>query len=67
MRWQADEELTNLIRRYYQGEAGLWGAIQALINAEVRRRGGHGAYHIRLRRHSDGYEIIVNDAEDYIA
>ena len=29
--WQADADLVALLRRYYQGEAALWDAIQAAV------------------------------------
>lgn len=67
MRWPADDELNALIRRYYAGEAGLWGEIQQHIDDELRRRGVHaGAYHLRLRARPDGgYDVQIDDAEAY--
>jgi len=66
-RWTADEGLSELIRRYYAGEAGLWGAIREQIDAELRRRQLlDGAYHIRLRSHGDGsYDVLIDDASAY--
>src|SRR5215207_10532557 len=50
LRWPADEELNELIRRYYAGEAGLWETIRRRIDDELRQREmASGAYHIRLR------------------
>jgi hypothetical protein len=66
LRWQADADLCALIRRYYAGDAGLWGAIRNQVDAELRARGYHsGAYHIRLRRTADGYEVVIDDAADF--
>jgi hypothetical protein len=65
-RWQADPALATLIQRYYAGEAGLWGAIRAEIDAHLRAQGQQqGAFHIRLRRRHDGYEIQIDDASAY--
>jgi hypothetical protein len=63
-RWPADDELNELIRRYYRGEAGLWEEIRGRIDAELRRRDiARGAYHIRLRKRDDGgYEVRIDDA-----
>lgn len=65
--WQADPELAALIRRYYSGEAGLWGAITQAVDAELRRRGiDAGHYHLRLRRRDDeGYDVIMTAAPGY--
>jgi hypothetical protein len=66
IRWQADPELRALIQRYYAGEAGLWAEIQSRIDAELRRRGAEqGAFHIRLRRLEQGYEVQIEDASAY--
>lgn len=66
LRWQADDDLCELIRRYYAGEAGLWLAIRDRIDAELRVRGVvAGAYHIRLRRTDEGYEVVIEDAAAY--
>jgi hypothetical protein len=67
LRYDADEALDELIRRYYGGEAGLWGAIQAAVAEDLRRRGLPAApRHLRLRRRADGgYEVIIEGAEAY--
>lgn len=67
LRWDADEELSALIARYYRGEAGLWEEIRARVHAELVRRGMPAApRHIRLRRlEAGGYEVIVEDAAAY--
>jgi hypothetical protein len=66
LRWQADDDLCGLIRRYYAGEAGLWLAIRDRVDAELRARGVVvGAYHIRLRRTDEGYEVVIEDAAAY--
>jgi hypothetical protein len=66
--WPADEELTALLRRYYQGEAGLWPDIQAAVHHELRARGLPVApRHIRFRRTDDGYTVLVEGADDYLA
>lgn len=66
-RWRADPALSALIQRYYAGEAGLWKEIQAQIDQLLRDHGQDvGAFHIRLRRTSDGYEIQIDDASSYV-
>ena len=67
LRWTADEALSQLIRRYYAGEAGLWEDIRQQIDEELRRRQfQHGAYHIRLRSRDDGsYDVLIDDASGY--
>jgi hypothetical protein len=66
LRWAADEELNDLIRRYYTGQAELWEAIRRRIDDELRsRRIVGGAYHIRLRRRDDGYDVLIDDASAY--
>ena len=67
LRWPADGELNELIRRYYAGEAGLWAAIRQRVDDELRRRQFEGgAYHIRLRARADaGYDVQIDDAGDY--
>lgn len=66
--WAAGEELAGLLRRYYQGEAGLWPAIQALVHAELRARGAPvGPRHISFRRTEAGYQVIAEDAGDAAA
>lgn len=65
--WVADAELAALLRRYYVGEAGLWGEVQARVHAELRARGVPvGPRHLRFRRTDDGYEVIVEDAAPYL-
>jgi hypothetical protein len=64
--WPADAELAALLRRYYRGEAGLWGAIQAMVDAELRARGLPAApRHLRFRATETGYLVIVEGAEGY--
>jgi hypothetical protein len=67
LHWTADQALSELIRRYYTGEAGLWETIRQQIDDELRRRQMlHGAYHIRLRGHDDGsYDVLIDDASAY--
>lgn len=67
LRWPADPTLNSLLRRYYQGEAGLWEAIRSQVDDELRHRGvARGAYHIRFFRLDDGvYEVCVEDARGY--
>jgi hypothetical protein len=67
LRWQAEDDLNVLIRRYYAGEAGLWETIRQRIDDELRRRAiSTGAYHIRLRVRADtGYDVQIDDAADY--
>ena len=67
LRWPADDNLNELIRRYYAGEAGLWETIRQRIDDELRRlQIEHGAYHIRLRARPDtGYDVQIDDAGDY--
>ena len=67
LRWAADDELNELIRRYYAGEAGLWEDIRQRADDELRRRQVlHGAYHIRLRSRGDGrYDVQIDDASGY--
>jgi len=67
LRWPADDNLNELIRRYYAGEAGLWETIRQRIDDELRRlQTEHGAYHIRLRARPDiGYDVQIDDAGDY--
>jgi hypothetical protein len=61
--WSADDELSALIRRYYTGEAGLWEEIRSRVDAELRQRAiVRGAYHIRLRKRADGYDVLIDDA-----
>ncbi|HMQ29126.1 MAG TPA: hypothetical protein PKD53_00290 [Chloroflexaceae bacterium] len=64
--WAADAELAALLRRYYQGEAELWPAIQARVHDEVRARGlTVGPRHMRFRRTDAGYEVILEGAEGF--
>jgi hypothetical protein len=67
LRWPADKELNELIRRYYAGEAGLWEVIRQRVDDELRRRQiNRGAYHIRLRARADaGYDVQIDDAGPY--
>ena len=69
LRWTADENLAELIRRYYAGEAGLWETIRQRVDDELRRRQiERGHYHMRLRRRSDdGYDVLIEDASGYAA
>lgn len=67
IRWPADAELVALLRRYYQGEAGLWPAIQGLVHTTLRERGLPLApRHLRFRRTDEGYEVIVEGADEYL-
>lgn len=64
--WPADDELTALLRRYYEGEAGLWPTIQARVHAELQaRKLASAPRHLRFRRTDAGYEVIVESAEGY--
>jgi hypothetical protein len=64
--WQADADLVALLRRYYQGEAALWDAIQAAVHAELLARGIQIVpRHLRFRPSADGYTVVVEDAEAY--
>jgi hypothetical protein len=67
LRWPADNDLNELIRRYYAGEAGLWESIRQRIDDELRQRLiERGAYHIRLRARPDsGYDVQIDEADDY--
>jgi hypothetical protein len=66
IRWDADADLAALLRRYYRGEAGLWGDIQASVHVELRRQGLHVApRHMRFRATDAGYLVIIEDAEGY--
>ena len=66
--WQADADLVALLRRYYQGEAALWDAIQAAVHAELRARGLQAApRHLRFRPSATGYTVILDEAEEYRA
>ena len=67
LNWPADEELNQIIRRYYAGEAGLWESIRQRVDDELRRRAiTRGAYHIRLRGQADsGYDVSIEDASNY--
>ncbi len=68
IRWQADEALNDLIRRYYHGEAALWAEIQAHVDAELRQQQAEGrGYHMRrLRRADGGYDVLVEPADAYV-
>jgi hypothetical protein len=67
LRWLADDELNQLIRRYYAGEAGLWESIRQRVDDQLRQQQiVRGAYHIRLRaRANGGYDIQIDDASAY--
>jgi hypothetical protein len=65
--WAADAELVTLLRRYYQGEAGLWPAIMSRVHETLRAREAPVApRHVRFRRTDAGYDVIVEGAEDYL-
>ncbi|MEI7771396.1 MAG: hypothetical protein WCI67_15505 [Chloroflexales bacterium] len=65
--WDAGTELASLLRRYYRGEAGLWGDIQAMVHADLRRRGLPVApRHMRFRATEAGYLVIIENAEGYM-
>jgi hypothetical protein len=67
IRWEADTELSSLLYRYYRGEAGLWGNIQAMVHIELRRQGLPVApRHMRFRASETGYQVIIEDAEGYV-
>jgi hypothetical protein len=67
LRWPADNDLNELIRRYYAGEAGLWETIRQRIDDQLRQRLiERSAYHIRLRARPDsGYDVQIDEAGDY--
>jgi hypothetical protein len=67
LRWQADDELAELIRRYYKGQMNLWETIRRRVDAELRRQQiDRGSYHLRLLgRRDGGYDVLVEDAVDY--
>jgi len=66
IRWEADANLTDLIRRYYRGEAGLWADIQARVHAEIERQGLPVApRHMRFRATETGYLVILEGAEGF--
>jgi hypothetical protein len=66
IRWEADAELAALLRRYYRGEAGLWADIQAMVHADLQRRGLPVApRHLRFRAIETGYLVIIEDAEGH--
>ncbi|MFV9506155.1 MAG: hypothetical protein AB4911_16510 [Oscillochloridaceae bacterium umkhey_bin13] len=67
LRWSAASELTELLRRYYQGEAGLWPTIQAYVHVELRARGLPLApRHVRFRRIGDSYDVIIEEADAFL-
>lgn len=67
IRWAADDELARLIQRYYAGEAGLWEEIRQRVDADLRRKEApRSAYHFRFRATGAGYDILVEDARDYV-
>jgi hypothetical protein len=66
LRWKADSELTDLLRRYYQGEAVLWPEIQAYLAVKLRGQGlSMAPRHVRFQRRADGYDVIIEDADGY--
>ncbi|MCU0491761.1 MAG: hypothetical protein MUD01_09250 [Chloroflexaceae bacterium] len=66
-RWQADDELSALLQCYYSGEAGLWDTIHRMVDEELRQRKlPTSAYHIRFRETSSGFDVIIEDARDYV-
>ncbi|MCX7789462.1 MAG: hypothetical protein N2378_02375 [Chloroflexaceae bacterium] len=67
IRWSASPELAALLRRYYAGEAELWGAVQAIVHQELMDRGlAVFPRHLRFRRLESGYEVMIEDAEEYL-
>lgn len=67
IQWEADAELASLLRRYYRGEAGLWGEIQARVHADVQRQELPVApRHMRFRAIATGYLVIIEGAEGYV-
>ncbi len=67
IRWRADAVLTDLLRRYYRGEAGLWPLIRQHVDDYLHQQQVTiGAYHVRFRltEHHD-YLVIVEDATGY--
>ncbi|NNJ09383.1 hypothetical protein EKD04_003475 [Chloroflexales bacterium ZM16-3] len=66
IQWEANEELAGLLCRYYRGEGGLWGEIQAHVHANLQRQGLPVApRHLRFRATQTGYLVIIEDAEGY--
>jgi hypothetical protein len=67
LRWQADEALNSLIRRYYAGEGDLWETIRRQVDDELRHRQiEHGQYHMRFRRRGNaGYDVLIEDASSF--
>ena len=68
LRWQANDTLNDLIRRYYRGEAALWPEIQAHVDVELRQRQAEGrGFHMQLLRRADGcYDVLVEPADAYV-
>lgn len=67
LRWEADPALSALLRRYYQGEAALWTEIQAHVHGELAaRQQPLGPRHLRFRRTTQGYEVIIEPADAYL-
>ncbi|WP_322496706.1 hypothetical protein [Chloroflexus sp.] len=61
--WPADDELCALLRRYYQGDAGLWPEIIARVEHELRTRQlPLLPRHVRFRRIGNGYVVVVTPA-----
>ncbi|MFN3373141.1 MAG: hypothetical protein ACK44M_06195 [Chloroflexus sp.] len=58
--WPADDELCALLRRYYQGDAGLWPEILARVEQELRlRQLPPLPRHVRFRCIGDGYVVVI--------
>jgi len=59
----ADAGLCALLRRYYQGEAGLWAEILRCVERELRARQLPPApRHVRFRRTDEGYIVEIRPA-----
>ncbi|MDW8404406.1 hypothetical protein [Chloroflexus sp.] len=62
--WPADDELCALLRRYYQGDAGLWPEILARVEDELRARQlPPEPRHVRFRRVGDRYVVMITPAQ----
>lgn len=67
IRWSASPELAALLRRYYDGEAELWSEVQTIVHRELMDRGlAVFPRHLRFRRTENGYEVMIEDAEEYL-
>ncbi|MEF3273429.1 MAG: hypothetical protein K6356_03375 [Chloroflexus sp.] len=61
--WPADDRLCDLLRRYYQGEAGLWPEILRCIERELQvRQLPPAPRHARFRRTGNGYIVEISPA-----